>query len=209
VVVDRGPGNASQLGQATYGGNINMYSRAVATRGVRPRRSAELEQLYRPAGIAIGQDRQAERRQIRADGPVSALGRRADLFAGQSKNLFFKGVIPSARNTLTVLSTWNRNFYYQSDVLKGATCGVAQSGYATLKATNCAASSNIGMYGLNYGMGGDPTKQDYWKYNRTDKTTDFSYIRLQSDLSEHLSLDNRAYMYGYTNNTMSGNTTAW
>jgi iron complex outermembrane receptor protein len=32
VVVDRGPGNASQLGQATYGGNINMYSRAVATR---------------------------------------------------------------------------------------------------------------------------------------------------------------------------------
>jgi iron complex outermembrane receptor protein len=29
VVVDRGPGNASQLGQATYGGNINMYSRAV------------------------------------------------------------------------------------------------------------------------------------------------------------------------------------
>jgi iron complex outermembrane receptor protein len=30
VVVDRGPGNASQLGQATYGGNINMYSRAVS-----------------------------------------------------------------------------------------------------------------------------------------------------------------------------------
>ncbi|WP_432788031.1 TonB-dependent receptor plug domain-containing protein [Novosphingobium rhizosphaerae] len=29
VVVDRGPGNASQLGQATYGGNINLYSRAA------------------------------------------------------------------------------------------------------------------------------------------------------------------------------------
>jgi iron complex outermembrane receptor protein len=36
VVVDRGPGNASQLGQATYGGNINMYSRAMsATRWAR------------------------------------------------------------------------------------------------------------------------------------------------------------------------------
>jgi hypothetical protein len=32
----------------------------------------------------------------------------------------------------------------------------------------------------------------------------FLYIRLQSELSEHLSLDNRAYMYGYTNNTLSG-----
>jgi iron complex outermembrane receptor protein len=29
-VVDRGPGNASQLGQATYGGNFNIYSRAAA-----------------------------------------------------------------------------------------------------------------------------------------------------------------------------------
>uniref|UniRef100_UPI0038F6B6A4 TonB-dependent receptor plug domain-containing protein n=1 Tax=Streptomyces galilaeus TaxID=33899 RepID=UPI0038F6B6A4 len=29
IVVDRGPGNASQLGQATYGGNVNLYSRAV------------------------------------------------------------------------------------------------------------------------------------------------------------------------------------
>ncbi|MBW8753182.1 MAG: TonB-dependent receptor plug domain-containing protein, partial [Sphingomonadales bacterium] len=29
IVVDRGPGNASQLGQATFGGNINLFSRAV------------------------------------------------------------------------------------------------------------------------------------------------------------------------------------
>ena len=29
LVVDRGPGNASQLGQTTYGGNLNLYSRAA------------------------------------------------------------------------------------------------------------------------------------------------------------------------------------
>jgi iron complex outermembrane receptor protein len=75
-----------------------------------------------------------------------------------------------------------------------------------LTADNCTAASQIGQYGLNYGLGNDPTKQDYWKYNRTDKTTDFSYIRLQSKLAPGLSMDNRAYMYGYTNNTLSGNT---
>ena len=32
----------------------------------------------------------------------------------------FKGVIPIGdSNKLTVMSTWNRNYYYQSDVLKG------------------------------------------------------------------------------------------
>jgi iron complex outermembrane receptor protein len=29
LIVDRGPGNASQLGQATFGGNINLFSRAT------------------------------------------------------------------------------------------------------------------------------------------------------------------------------------
>ena len=110
-------------------------------------------------------------------------------------------------------STWNRNYYYQSDVLKGATCGTGRTGTAIPSAASqlnldaCTPTSNIGQFGLNYGLSDDPTRQDYWKYNRTDKTTDFSYLRLQSDLSEHLSLDNRVYMYGYSNNTMSGNTT--
>jgi iron complex outermembrane recepter protein len=210
VVVDRGPGNASQLGQATYGGNLNMYSRNVSDK-----MGAQVEGLLGNWNSAIG------RFEIQS-GKIDSLNGAKFVLAGQylrsdgaltnspvnSKNLFFKGVVPiGEHNTLTVLSTYNRNFYYQSDVLKGATCGVKVSGSATLKATNCAASSNIGQYGLNYGMGGDPTQQDYWKYNRTDKATDFSYLRLQSELGSGFSMDNRAYMYGYTNNTMSGNTT--
>lgn len=214
VVVDRGPGNASQLGQATYGGNLNMYSRTV-----NDRMGAQVEGLLGNWNSVLG------RFELQS-GRIESLGGAKFVVAGQflrsdgaltnspvnSKNLFFKGVVPIGNhNTLTVMSTWNRNFYYQSDVLKGATCGIPTtglvSGSATLKAGNCAATSNIGQYGLNYGMGGDPTKQDYWKYNRTDKTTDFSYLRLQSELGSGFSMDNRAYMYGYTNNTMSGNTT--
>lgn len=209
VVVDRGPGNASQLGQATYGGNINMYSRAVSDKqGVMGQAllgnwnsfigRAELQtgkiDKWNGAKFALtGQ-------YLKSDGALTNS-------PVMSKNLFFKGVIPIGTSSkLTILSTWNRNYYYQSDVLKGATCGVAQSGYATLKAAHCAPSSNIGMFGLNYGLSNDPARQDYWKYNRTDKTTDFSYLRLQSDVSSRLSFDNRVYMYGYTNNTMSGNT---
>jgi len=214
IVVDRGPGNASQLGQATYGGNLNMYSR-----GVSDKMGAQVEGLLGNWNSAIG------RFEIQS-GNIDSLNGAKFVLAGQflrsdgaltnspvnSKNLFFKGVVPiGEHNTLTILSTYNRNFYYQSDVLKGATCGVPTSGLvsgsATLKATNCAATSNIGQYGLNYGMGSDPTKQDYWKYNRTDKATDFSYLRLQSELGSGFSMDNRAYMYGYTNNTLSGNTT--
>ncbi|MEO0032295.1 MAG: hypothetical protein RIS94_2053 [Pseudomonadota bacterium] len=212
VVVDRGPGNASQLGQATYGGNINMYSRAV-----KDEMGGQVEGLLGNWSTFIG-------RAEFQSGRIERLGGAKFVVAGQflrsdgaltnspvnSKNLFFKAVVPiGTAHTLTLLSTWNRNFYYQSDVMKGSTCGTGGTALAAgtqLTADNCTAASQIGMYGLNYGLGNDPTKQDYWKYNRTDKTTDFSYIRLQSDLGSGWSMDNRAYMYGYTNNTLSGNT---
>ncbi|GHD04291.1 TonB-dependent receptor [Novosphingobium pokkalii] len=212
VVVDRGPGNASQLGQATYGGNINMYSRAASDQ-----MGGQVQGLLGNWNTFIG-------RAEFQSGRIDKLGGAKFVLAGQflrsdgaltfspvnSKNLFAKAVIPlGSAHTLTLMSTWNRNFYYQSDSMKGATCGTGGTALAAgtqLTADNCTAKSQIGMYGLNYGLGNDPTKQDYWKYNRTDKTTDFSYIRLQSKLAPGLSMDNRAYMYGYTNNTLSGTT---
>ncbi|MEP7223004.1 MAG: TonB-dependent receptor [Novosphingobium sp.] len=211
AVVDRGPGNASQLGQATYGGNINLYSRAA-----KDMQGGQIEGLLGNWNTFIG-------RAEFQSGKIDSLGGAKFVIAGQflrsdgaltyspvqSKNLYFKAVVPIGNaNTLTVMSTWNRNYYYQSDSLKGATCGIGGTALAAgtqLTADTCTAASTIGQYGLNYGLGNDPTKQDYWKYNRTDKTTDFSYLRLQTELGSGLSMDNRAYMYGYTNNTLSGN----
>lgn len=222
VVVDRGPGNASQLGQASFGGNINMYSR-----GVKDEMGGQVEAI-------LGNWNTFVARAELQSGAIDSLGGTRIVLTGQylrsdgaltyspvgSKNLYAKAVIPiGSANTLTVMSTWNRNYYYQSDVLKGSTCGSATTPKGStvalgpdgtpltqLTGTNCSSSSNVGVYGRNYGLGNDPTKQDYWKYNRTDKTTDFSYLRLQSDLGSGFSMDNRAYMYGYTNNTWSGNT---
>ncbi len=225
VVVDRGPGNASQLGQASYGGNINLYSLAA-----KDARGGQVQLLMGTMNSFIG-------RAEYNTGKIDSLGGAKFVFAGQflksdgaltyspvqSKNLFFKGVIPlGASNTLTVMSTWNRNYYYQSDVTKGTTCGSATAGITgfslaaidpagnaltQLTGTNCAPTSDYGLYGINYGMTNDPAKASNYAYNRTDKTTDFTYLRLQSDLGSGFSMDNRAYMYAYTNNTLSGNGT--
>ena len=223
VVVDRVPGNASQLGQASYGGNINMYSR-----GVKDEMGGQIEGSLGIWNTFLG-------RAEFQSGAIDSLGGTRIVLTGQylksdgaltyspigSKNLYGKAVIPiGTANTLTVMSTWNRNHYYQSDVTKGASCGSTLKGVpgfantalgadgqplTQLTADNCTATSNIGTFGYNYGLNNDPTSIDYWRFNRTDKTTDFSYLRLQSELGSGLSLDNRGYMYGYTNNTFSGN----
>ena len=226
IVVDRGPGNASQLGQATYGGNLNIYSRAVSDE-----QGGQIEGILGNWNTFIG-------RAEYQSGKIESLGGAQFVVTGQflrsdgaltfspvnSKNIFAKAVIPiGASNTLTIVSTYNRNFYYQSDTVTGLTCGSATRGATVggvafanaaldssgqlltqLSGDNCAATSLVGQFGKNYSLSNDRTRQDYYKFNRTDKTTDFSIIRLQSELAKGLTLDNRVYMYAYTNNTLSG-----
>lgn len=222
IVVDRGPGNASQLGQASYGGNVNMYSRAVSDKS-----DLQMQLVGGTWNSTI----------IRGEvqtGRLENLGGAQFVVTGEYKvsdgaltyspiasvNLFAKGVIPLGTNhVLTVLSTYNRNHYYQSDSEKGGVCGSALKGITgfssaaldangqlltQLTGENCAATSTIGVYGKFYGLGNDATQQNYWQYNRTDKNTDFEIVRLQSNLGSGLSMDNRLYTYAYTNNTLSG-----
>ena len=216
VVVDRGPGNASQLGQATYGGNINLYSRAVS------------EAAGIQGEVIGGSFNTVITRLTIQSGAVSSLGGAKFLATGQflrsdgaltyspveDKNLFVKAVIPiGSSNTLTLLSTYNRNYYYQSDVQKGATCGAftaaapATAG-STLSLNGCSPTSDIGSFGINYGMSNDRGRTDYFGYNRTDKNTDFEIVRLQSELGSGFSMDNRLYTYQYRNQTFSGNAVA-
>jgi iron complex outermembrane recepter protein len=230
VIVNRGPGNASQLGQATYGGNLNIYSRAVA------------DDMGGRADLSYGSFNTVVARAEFQSGKLAKLGDIQFVLTGQflksdgaltgsptsSKNIFFKAIVPiGASNTLTLLSTYNRNYYYQSDTGSGTcgnTVGATTAIITEITGENCSPTSLIGTYGKNYGLVADanvintvtngnsttvpsPFAQAYYKYNRTDKTTDFSIIRLQSDLGNGFTLDNRVYMYAYTNNTFSGNDT--
>ncbi len=218
VVVDRGPGNASQLGQATYGGNLNIYSRAVSDE-----MGGRVDLSYGSFNTFVG------RAELQS-GKIASLGGAQILIAGQylntggaltfqstiSKNIFAKAIIPlGEHNTLTVLATYNRNFYYQSDTGSG-TCGAVTG--TVITGENCTFTSSIGIYGKNFGLTGSNSlavagtigttpinyAQNYFLYNRTDKTTDFTIVRLQSNITDKLVIDNRLYMYGYTNNTLSG-----
>gem|GEM_PF-5979130 len=59
------------------------------------------------------------------------------------------------------------------------------------------------QFGKNYVLSDDPAKANYFGYNRTDKSTVMNYARLQSDLGSGWGVDNTAYYYNYTNNTLA------
>ncbi len=192
IDVERGPGNASNLGQATFGGSINLFSRdlakkqtisPIASMGSDNTRllgmrfdSGDIDQ-YGDLNFAINAQKLTSDG-YRTNSPI------------QGKNLMLKAQKPFGEGTvLTVNLNHNSNWYYQND---------KESGLTLAQAT---------LLGKNYALGLDPLKANYTEYNRVAKSTNFDYVRLESELGAGWAIDNNAYYYEYTNNGLSSKAT--
>ena len=215
IIIDRGPGYATDLGQASYGGNIHLVSRTPDDKfggeviGLYGSYNSSLERFTINSGkiaklgdlkiIAVGEHKQT-------DGALTGV-------PGEWYNGFIKGEVNLGSSAkLTLLSTYNHSILYQPDSSNGASCWVSAAGAptnapATVSASDCQAASQIGMYGLNYAALSPaqaatspwPTARNDWNWQ--DKATDFEIARLQWDITPWLSLDNKTYTYFYKNFT--------
>lgn len=191
VVVDRGPGNASNLGQATFGGSVNLFSRATR------------DELGGDIRASYGTNNTWLIRPMFQTGAINALGGTEVLLGGQyvdtdgvrsyapyhQLNLFGKAVIPIGPDVkLTLLSTYNKNHFNQPD-------------------NDGPTLQQIADHGKHYLLNNDPTTSQYWKYNYTDKTTDFELVKLEADIAPGFRFENRAYTYFYNNSTYTASDT--
>jgi iron complex outermembrane receptor protein len=189
LVVDRGPGNASQLGQATFGGTFNLFSRAT-----RDDFGGQLVASYGSFNTYLA-------RGLLETGAIKGLGGTEAVFSGQyvhsdgrssdskyqNYNLFGKVMVPISPDVrLTFLATYNKNRFNQAD-----------SDGSTL--------AQQALFGKYYALNDDPKSSQYYGYNYTNKTTDFEIIKLEANLSPNAVLENRAYTYYYDNETLSAN----
>lgn len=189
LVVDRGPGNASNLGIATFGGSMNMFSRAT-----REDMGAELKASYGSWNTWLA-------RAVLQSGAIKELGGTEIMVSGQhiesdgarsyspfkSNNIFGKVMIPISPDVkLTLLGTYNENRFNQPDK-DGVTLG------------------QQALYGKNFSLNNDPNSQNYYGYNHTHKTTDFEIVKLEANIAPGSTFENRAYTYSYDNETLSGN----
>lgn len=189
LVVDRGPGNASQLGESTYGGNMNLFSRET-----RSDASAEFKGAYGSFNTYLlrgllqsgaidklgGTEAVVSAQYIKTDGRLSLSGY-------NQKNVFGKVVIPVGSSVhVTFLSTYNKNHFFQPD-------------------KNGVTLAQEALYGKYYNLNNDPTSESYYKYNVTTKTTDFEIAKIDGEIAPGTTFVNTAYTYYYDNETLSGN----
>ena len=185
VVVDRGPGNAGQLGQATFGGNINLFSRVARDEfGGQFKASYGsfntklLRGLLNTGEFAGGAKAVLTGQYVNTDGALSYEKYR-------NYNLFGKLVVPVSNDvTLTFLGTYNHNKFNQPDK-DGATL---------------YQQSQFGKY---FALNNDSKTPQYFDFNKTTKTTDFEVVTLDARINASSSFTNQAYTYYYDNETLS------
>ena len=179
VSVDRGPGTASTIGYATFGGTLALYSKepsdvfgaqAYSTFG------SFGEQLY---GIEVDSGAQKELGGGRGLIDLSRLQTGAYLtgVTTDRDNAFGKWEQPIGENTLlTFVGMFNHS---TGDTAYGSTL------------------AQIAKYGPDYGLNNNPRSQDFTGYNYDRYDTDFEYIRIASALGDGWNLEETPYTVSY------------
>lgn len=188
AVVERGPGNASNLGYATFGGSINLFSKQASKEASGQVFASTGTWNTHLLGAALESGRLAQINNGTVQLNVQRLESDGYLTLNHigSNNVTLKVDLPlSADHTLTAFSSFNRIRYVQPDNSSGPTL------------------AQVAKYGKNYSLNDDPNSFNYAGYNHTSKATDFDYLRLNSRWSTHFSTEAQVYTYSYNNQTIS------
>ena len=179
VTVDRGPGTAAQVGNATFGGTIALQTKdPMMTGNVAPsltlgtwRTNVYSVQVDTGAIAQAGDGRaMLNLTSINTDGAMTNNGQ-------ERKNALFKYVQPISSDTsITAVAMYNT--VHQN---------VAQFG-TTL--------AQLGQFGPHYSLSTNPSGDSYYGFNFDDIHTDFEYLQLKTTVSG-IRVDNKVYTYAY------------
>lgn len=189
IVVDRGPGNAGNMGPSTYGGSTNLFSE-VLTAESHGRVSATAGSWstsifnvnYQTGDMALGgfTDRLLVNFQDTNSGGYLTHQTSA------AQNYLVK-------NQLQVAPNWTVTFFANYNGL-----------FQGLQDNAGATAAQLVTYGKDYAQQiTNPAAGTYYRYNHVHKKTDLDYVRLQGDITSSIHLDNTFYSLAYVNKTLS------
>ena len=187
VVVDRGPGQANQLGVASFGGSVNLFSPEVSAErgGSQSITAGSWGTLMSVTKLNTGEIAKLNGTRVLLNFQELATDGYLTHSGATAYNQLIRAVIPLSENwKLTVLGTWNYTKVYTND--------------------NSGATLNqVALYGKNFGLSDDPAAPTYYRYNVVNKHTYFNYLKLTGDITPTLKLENTLYSYYYKNDTES------
>jgi iron complex outermembrane receptor protein len=186
ITVDRGPGTAATIGDATFGGTIYMLSKAPSEdMAINPYASyGSFNTALLGLQFDSGTINQTGGTRLSIDVEDAHSGGYLTNEAQDRQNIFAKLVQPLDSNT-TLAFVLMVNHIHQ-----GISLG--------------ATATEISTLGPNWGLSNDPTQQNFSGYNLDHITTDFEYMDLASTFGAGWTFDTKVYTYGYFHRGLNG-----
>ena len=189
IVVDRGPGNAGNLGPSTYGGSVSMFSEALtpdshgrASATVGSWNTSLFNLNYQTGDLQLGGTTNralVNFQDTNTDGYLTYQSSAAQNFLVKAQSEFAPGWM------LTFFGDYNGLFQQLED-------------------NNGATPAQLVAYGKDYALQeNNPRAGTYAPYNHVHKKTDMDYLRLQGDVTDTIKIDDTFYTYAYVNKTLS------
>lgn len=186
VTVHRGPGEASAIGAATFGGYVDLTSPTLSNT---------------PTATAYGTAGSFDTRLYGVEAQTGAI---SQLNGGR---LMIDLENADAGGATSDTSTRKRNGFlkYEQPIGDNTVVTIVANLDHTFTATPYGATaSNIQAFGRNFALNNDPTSQSFAGYNHDDYTTDFEYVGVKSQLTDTLSVDNKLYTTSYYQRSAHG-----
>jgi len=189
ILVDRGPGNAGNLGPSTYGGSVNMFSDVLT-----PESHARAQATAGNWGTSM----------------LNANVQTGDLALGGTTNRAMVNLQDT--NTggyLSHQSSAAQNYLIKAESefapgWKATLFGSYNGLFQQLEDNSGATAAQLVAFGKDYALQiNNPAAGTYAAYNHVHKKTDMEYLRLEGDLGNGIRIDNNFYTYAYVNKTLS------
>lgn len=184
VIIDRSPGAAPDLGYASFGGSINLFSESIPEEA-RARAYASYGSfntslvgvtVNTPTPTASGQTGAlASIEYSHSDGAMN-------FSPGNKKDALLKSVSLIGDVRLTVLYAYDRYAFYNPGGI---------------------TTADLAIYGSSYGFNNDPGSANYYGYAATERSADFGYGKLEATFADAWGIEERLYSYSYENTGLS------
>jgi iron complex outermembrane receptor protein len=186
ISIDRGPGTASQIGYATFGGTVAATLTSPSpTFGINPYGS------FGSWGLNV--------EGLRLDsGAIPQLGGASGLLDGAHVQ---------GNGYLSGTSTNRNNLYGKIEAPIGDNTVLTVEGmydYARTHTPYGSTLAQIQTLGPSYSLNQNPLSQAASQYNTDNYYTDFDYIGIKSSFGDGWGIDDKAYTVSYYHNGISG-----
>ena len=181
--IDRSPGSAATIGQATFAGNINLLSRNLelakrtSVEGSYGTWNTSLVGIEHETG-QFGADGASNLlfniHEMKSDGYQTYNKQKRDAISAKYQYAFSADTVVTAFTSFINLKT-------NTPSIKGVT------------------RANVSAGNFSQLLGGDPTLANYFGYNFYNILTDFNYVGINSNLGNGWKLEDKLYVYRYWN----------